>query len=120
VEDEPEIRQLGARTLKDLGYRVLCAAGGPEALALLRRHRGRLDLLLTDVVMPRMAGHDLAARVHDIRPGAKLLFMTGYAEKDDGALGGAVDSTGLLRKPFTAAKLAKQVRAVLDEHRGEE
>jgi CheY-like chemotaxis protein len=111
VEDEEAVRDLAARALKDFGYNVLCAASGPEALELLSGHSGRLDLLITDLIMPRMDGRQLAQKVRMVRPRAKLLFMSGYGGSN---LEIEVPGFTVLQKPFTAFRLAKRVRQVLD------
>jgi PAS domain S-box-containing protein len=114
VEDEEEIRTLAARALRDFGYCVLTAADGAEALELLGRANGGVDLLLTDVVMPGMDGPSLAGRVQEACPGARLLFMTGYARRRTDQAGGAFAGRQTLSKPFTAPRLAERVREVLD------
>ena len=111
VEDEEAVRDLAARALKDFGYNVLCAGSGPEALELLSGHSGRLDLLITDLIMPRMDGRQLAQKVRMVRPRAKLLFMSGYGGSN---LEIEVPGFTVLQKPFTAFRLAKRVRQVLD------
>ncbi len=114
AEDEPAVRELAARVLKGLGYRVLVAENGPEALARAAEHGGRLDLLLTDVVMPEMGGRELAARLRQIQPGLRILFVSGYAG-DLAALQEALtEGTDFLAKPFAVADLARRVRALLD------
>jgi CheY-like chemotaxis protein len=105
---------LAARALQDFGYNVLCAANGPEALELLQRHNRALDLLITDLIMPRMDGRELAQKVRLRRPDAKLLFMSGYAGDSAARLRADVPGFTVLQKPFTAHKLAKRVREVLD------
>lgn len=112
VEDEERLRRTEAEALRELGYEVLEAAGGAEALVLLDREPA-IRLLLTDVVMPGMSGIDLARRAKEERPELKVLYMTGF-ERDaaDGNLLGS-----LLRKPFGVEALARRVRWALDESR---
>jgi two-component system, cell cycle sensor histidine kinase and response regulator CckA len=123
VEDEPEIRNSVRRLLERLGYTVLTAENGAEALVLVERAGGgrggrdgrRVDLLLTDVVMPEMGGRELALQVRRRHPGTGVLFMSGYSEEAirlDELPGGRV---AFLEKPFTLDALARQVRAVLDQ-----
>ncbi len=114
VEDQPEVRSVGARGLRRFGYRVLLASNGEEALKVLRAHPGVIDIMVTDVVMPGMGGRDLADRVRDIRPDMPILFTSGYA--DDTLVRDPDDEhdVALLVKPFTAANLASKVREVLD------
>ncbi|MES2305842.1 MAG: ATP-binding protein [Gemmatimonadota bacterium] len=111
AEDEPQIRRLAERVLKQLGYTVLVAVDGNEALALASAHNGTLQLLLTDMVMPGMGGGELARRIHETRPETRLLLMSGYSEELVAAeYGGAP----FLAKPFSPAELADAVREALD------
>jgi PAS domain S-box-containing protein len=114
VEDEEPLRRLTRRLLETAGYTVLSAADGEEALLTSERHVGDIDLLLTDVVMPRMNGRLLAERLAKTRPALKILYMSGYT--DDAILHhGVLDSgTQFLAKPFSEAELTRKVRAVLD------
>ena len=80
VEDEQAVRELTHRILVRHGYHVITARHGAEALALAKSHQGPIDLLLTDVVMPQMLGHEVAQRFVELRPGAKVLYMSGYAQ----------------------------------------
>jgi two-component system cell cycle sensor histidine kinase/response regulator CckA len=113
AEDEEAVRSLVVSVLSGCGYRVLPAASGLEALDLCRHFTGKVQLLLTDVVMPEMNGPELARRVSELHPEAKVLFMSGYTDK-------AIDVHGLdlglmlLEKPFLPAVLASRVRAALD------
>jgi CheY-like chemotaxis protein len=109
VEDEPAVRRLTRRILEDRGYRVIEAADGPQALDAAQRHAGPIDLLLTDVVMPLMSGHDLAARVTAVRAETAVVYMSGFA---DDPLTGRPDG-GVIRfvqKPFTADALTGKLR----------
>jgi two-component system cell cycle sensor histidine kinase/response regulator CckA len=113
VEDEQMVRQLATRVLQQLGYRVLEAADGMEALRVAQRHGGTIDLLLTDMVMPQMNGNVLAERLRAVHPQLKVLFISGYS---DGMLGQqrlVERKEALLQKPFTPALLARAVRDVL-------
>ncbi len=114
VEDEEVLRALLARMLADNGYRVLSAADGEKALALSREHAGRIDLLLTDVVMPRVSGRQLAEQLTRERPDVKTLYMSGHIDQQivrDGLLDG---SLGFLQKPFAPRALLALMRKVLD------
>jgi CheY-like chemotaxis protein len=93
---------------------VLQAAGGPEALALSRERTGPIHLLLTDVVMPRLGGRELATTLCKERPGLKVLFMSGYSEDPSEERGAFDPSFRLLQKPFTPESLARTVREALD------
>jgi len=119
VEDADNLRQLGREILTEHGYDVVEARSGREATALLETHPGGFDLLLTDLVMPGMNGKELAAKAAAVRPGIKVLFMSGYT---DDALGhhGALDpGMALLEKPFTVDLLLRKVREALDCERTE-
>jgi len=113
VEDEDRVRMMSVETLRDLGYSVLQADSGAEALRILEKDV-EITMLFTDVVMPDMNGRKLADAVRAQRPDVKLLFTTGYTRDaivHDGTLEAGVE---LLPKPFTIRQLATKVRAVLD------
>jgi CheY-like chemotaxis protein/uncharacterized protein YfcZ (UPF0381/DUF406 family) len=114
VEDEPLVRRLSSTVLREKGYRVLEAAGGPEALRIAREHDGDIQLLIVDVVMPRMSGREVADRLTSQRPGMKILFTTGDAKDAIEHHGVMDDGFVLLQKPFTPKALAWKVREVLD------
>ena len=114
VEDEPSIRSLACEMLEAHGYRALGAGSGEEALGLAVRHAGPIHLLLTDVVMPGIAGPTLAERFAVIRPHARVLFMSGYAGDDLARRGLADDAAPVLTKPFTADLLGRRVREALE------
>ncbi|MFT3694796.1 MAG: ATP-binding protein [Kofleriaceae bacterium] len=113
VEDEEGVRALVKRALMRAGYRVLEAANGEEALQVARAHPGTIDLLVSDVVMPRMSGGDLLRNVAPDRPTMKVLFMSGYTAD-------MIDQTGIdrdfafIQKPVTSELLMHKVRDVLD------
>ena len=118
VEDEAGLRKLAREMLRKQGYRVMEAGGGPEALRVWDRNPDRIDLLLTDVVMPQMSGRQLAEQLRAARPDLKVLYMSGYSH-DVIARHGVLDSeTAFLQKPFTHDTLGRKVRAVLDDRRG--
>ncbi len=87
VEDEPDVRMLAREALEEAGFRLLEAQQGVEALALAKKHRGAIHLLLTDVVMPEMGGPELAERMAAAHPEMKVLFMSGYAAARSDAAG---------------------------------
>ena len=114
VEDQPEVRRLAARVLRGRGYDVLEASGGEEALALAAAHRGRLHLLVTDVVMPGMKGPEVAARLVAARPGLPVLYVSGYADEVLGPREDLLAKGMLLLKPFSPETLSARVRELLD------
>jgi len=114
VEDEAAIRKLTATMLERLGYTVLSAGGPLEGVALAERHAGRIDLLITDVVMPEMNGRALADRLHGTYPDMKTLFMSGYTADVIAHRGVLEEGVNFIQKPFTMNDLACRVREVLD------
>jgi signal transduction histidine kinase/CheY-like chemotaxis protein len=115
VEDEAQLRVLAERTLTRAGLTVLSAADGTAAMELLQKRGAPVDLVLSDVVMPRLGGPGLARRIRTIWPEARILFMTGYADADAfGNEADAVRDITVLRKPFTPSELVRAVRQELD------
>jgi PAS domain S-box-containing protein len=113
VEDEAQLRTLAERLLSMAGYRVLAAALPDEALALCRSHPGTIDLLLTDVVMPGMGGPSLARAARALRPGLRVLYMSGYTDDELMQRGVSLEALAFLPKPFTPAELQRKVRETL-------
>jgi PAS domain S-box-containing protein len=113
AEDQEEVRTLVFRVLSQLGYRVLAGSDGAEALQLLKNCAERVDLLISDVVMPGMTGRELAEKVHESSPMTRVLFMSGYT--DDILLSQGLDheQATYLQKPFGASQLAERVREIL-------
>jgi CheY-like chemotaxis protein len=95
------------------GYNVLEAEGGPEALEVARRHSGMIHLLLSDMVMPKMSGTELAARLRAIRPDIRIAFMSGYSEFSNSDLSKKFPETLVLQKPFSPVSLVEIVRDAL-------
>ncbi len=114
AEDEEAVRRLLVTLLSGAGYNVLEAPDGEDALALLSTYEGPLDLLLTDVVMERMGGRELAEKVVALRPGTGVVFISGYAE--DQVLGGcgSIEGSVYVPKPFRPAWLLQTIREVLE------
>jgi PAS domain S-box-containing protein len=117
AEDEDMVRELVCEILQRNGYTVLEARGGDEALLISGRHHGPIHLLLTDMVMPRMRGSDLAERLALLRPEMKILFMSGYTDDATFKNGDAGKETAFIQKPFGPSTLANKVRDVLDSGR---
>ena len=113
VEDETSVRELTVRVLQRAGYRVLTAADGQDAVM---RHavEPRIDLVVLDVVMPRLGGRDAARRIRARVPGTRILFVSGYAPEATGGDADEAMGVDFLLKPFDAATLLARVRALLD------
>jgi PAS domain S-box-containing protein len=115
VEDDPALREMAASLLRRLGYAVLTAANGIEALSLQQqRDMGHIDLLFTDVVMPQMSGQELADRVQALYPQTRILFTSAYTENAIIHQGVVSKGVAFLQKPFTPSALARKVREMLD------
>jgi CheY-like chemotaxis protein len=115
AEDSDAVREVTRELLEALGYTVMTAGRGEQALEAARTHPGPIDLLLTDVVMPGIRGATLAEQLMASRPGLRVLFMSGYG---DGLAPGGTDGWGaVLRKPFDQDRLARAVREALDRDR---
>ena len=108
------MRDLALEVLRGQGYTVLSTRHGADALLTAEQHAGTIDLLLTDVVMPGMSGVDLAERLTALRPGLRVLFVSGYAGDRLGQRRYSGDPSELLKKPFTPEVLLKRVRRVFD------
>jgi signal transduction histidine kinase len=114
VEDEEAVRALARDILEAQGYAVLEAGHGVEALSVCETHPGPIQLVLTDVVMPKMGGRELAERLTAPRPEARVLYMSGYTEHAIGPRGPLDARAPFIQKPFTSDVLARKVREVLD------
>jgi CheY-like chemotaxis protein len=113
VEDETQVRDLEARILTQLGYTVLAAANGEEAMDVSRAYTGEISLLVTDVVMPNMSGKQVADALLSSRPGLRVLYLSGYTENtvvNHGVLDSNVD---FLSRPFSREALARKIREIL-------
>jgi CheY-like chemotaxis protein len=117
AEDSDAVREVTRELLEALGYTVMTAARGEQALEAAAGHSGPIDLLLTDVVMPGIRGATLAEQIVAARPGVRVLFMSGYG--DGLAPGPTGEPDAVLRKPFDQERLARAVRETLDGGRGE-
>jgi len=113
VEDDARVREAAERVLRSRGYTVLLAENGERALSVAREHEGKIDLIISDLVMPVMGGRELARHVATVRPNVKILFMSGYTE--DAASRSSLLEPGVefLSKPFTPDSLSAKVRETL-------
>jgi len=114
VEDEDRLRKLFQTVLSQQGYVVLTASSGDEALSTAAEYQGHIDLLLTDVVLPGMSGREAARRLALVRPGTRIMLMSGYAEDLIISRGVVEPGISLLTKPFAPEDLVRRVREVLD------
>jgi len=114
VEDETNLRRLARQYLETQGYKILEAEDGGAALQIVDGHKGTIDLLLTDVIMPGMNGRELAAHVSKLLPAVRVLYMSGYTENAVGHDGTLDAGINLLQKPFSLPALKDRVREVLD------
>ena len=114
VEDEEEVRALARDVLEMNGLRVLEALDVADAVRLAETHPGPIDLLITDVVMPQMSGPELARRILELRPGTKVVYMSGYTDDALGHHGVLDPDIVLLPKPFTPESLMQHLRLALD------
>jgi len=117
AEDEEMVRSLTRQILEESGYTVLEAPHGMEALQIAERYKGHIHLVLTDVVMPQMSGRDLAERLALLRPGIRVLYMSGYPGHAAAQQGDLDPGAPFLQKPFTVESLTRKVREVLDQTR---
>ncbi|HEV2840778.1 MAG TPA: ATP-binding protein [Chthoniobacterales bacterium] len=115
VEDEEIVRELVCDVLEEQGYNVLCAADGLEAMEMAGNFDGTIHLLVTDVIMPHMNGHELAGKLSRIRSDMKVLYVSGYSDTDLGEHGILDPRFELLQKPFTPQTLARKIRDVIHE-----
>jgi two-component system cell cycle sensor histidine kinase/response regulator CckA len=114
AEDEPALRALASRVLQSCGYTVLEGKDGEHAAGVAEAHAGPIHLLVTDVVMPNLGGRQLAERLHEKRPGMKVLFLSGYTDDAVVRHGVLAEEVAFLQKPYTPFTLAEKVRQVLD------
>jgi PAS domain S-box-containing protein len=115
VEDDPAILKLGERILEQLGYMVLSASTPAAANNLIREYSGKIDLLITDVIMPEMNGRDLANRVKIVHPDLKVLYMSGYTANVIAHRGILDSGVNFIQKPFTKHEFGATIRKVIEE-----
>jgi two-component system, cell cycle sensor histidine kinase and response regulator CckA len=114
AEDEPALLNWTTRMLREHGYTVLRAINGEDALRVAQGYAAPIDLLLTDIVMPRMGGEALAAHFRAMHPQAKVLFASGYTDSTSFATGRPLQGALFTAKPFSSAALIHKIREVLD------
>ena len=117
VEDEDTVRELARRILEFHGYKVLIAANGEEGLELFAEHSNQIDLVFSDIIMPKLSGRSLVEAIHTTHPRIPVLFMSGYAQ--DSVLDSEflIDDANFVQKPFTPDVLCRKVRELLDRDR---
>ena len=115
VEDEEKVRKLAVRILSGQGYKVLEASHGNDAILVCKQHEGPIHLMVTDVVMPNMSGHEVAKSLVPLQPGMRVLYMSGYTDNAIVHHGVLEKGVNYIQKPFTVDGLARKVREVLDK-----
>ena len=115
VEDDDGLRKFAQEVLQQHGYKVLDAENGEDALMVSQAHAGQIDLMITDVVMPRMGGKETAKRLQAFYPRMKVIYMSGYTDNAIVKYGVLAPGLNFLQKPFTPESLARKVREMLDE-----
>ena len=110
VEDEPALRLLAVSSLKKIGYAVLDAGNGLEALAIAEAHAGKIDVVVADIVMPQMGGPELVEKLRAKRENLVVIFMSGYTEAAALEHAKIGDTTALLNKPFSSETLAEKIQ----------
>jgi two-component system cell cycle sensor histidine kinase/response regulator CckA len=112
AEDEDDVRTMTCEFLRSAGYQVLTAANGAEALEIGKRFGDEIDMLVTDVVMPRMRGPELAKRLQNLLPGLKVVYISGYTEEFSEA-SNLLEGAWFLQKPFSRDALLRQIHDAL-------
>ena len=114
VEDEDAVRRLVERALGQKGYEVLSAAHGDEAMKIVSSRGSDIEVLITDIVMPRMGGLEVAALVKERVPGVRVLYISGYSDSEEVHRVIGTAGKAFLAKPFSPSELARRVRALCD------
>jgi CheY-like chemotaxis protein len=115
AEDDHALRALTERVLLSAGFTVLPARSGSHALEIARNHAGRIDIVISDVVMPDLSGPDFVARLHRNRPEARVLYVSGYTDDEVMRRGVLAGEKAFLQKPFTPEQLLQKIREVMSE-----
>ena len=115
VEDQPAIREVMSAYLKRLGYSVLAAPDGEAALGIAAIQQKSIDLVVTDLLMPNMGGRELAARMAQLHPETKVLFMSGFPDQEVRGEEGLTEEVEIMEKPFSLTSLAAKARSILDQ-----
>jgi two-component system cell cycle sensor histidine kinase/response regulator CckA len=115
VEDEPALRKLISVSLEKRGYAVFAAEDGTEAIRIIENNAGKIDLVVSDIMMPKLNGLELMKRAALLRPGMQFLLISGYMEDITGQAENLPPDAGYLEKPFLPIELARKVRALLNE-----
>jgi CheY-like chemotaxis protein len=113
VEDEPAVRLMTSRALQEFGYGVIEASGGHQALGILEREGGRVDILITDVILAGMDGPELARRAAELRPELPVLFISGYTDAEMVRRGLLETGQPFLQKPFTPEAMSREIARLL-------
>ena len=119
VEDDDSLRNLAEKTLRSYEYKILVAENGEDALRVCKKHDSQIDLMVTDVVMPRMGGKKLAKKLQSLYPEIKVIYMSGYTDNAIVHHGVLAPDLNFLEKPFSPEDLALKVRKVLDNEKNE-
>ena len=115
VDDEDAIRQIGQELLEDMGYQVLLAKDGKEAVELYRKNRNEIDIVLLDIVMPNMGGSEAYDRLRQINPKVKVLLWSGANINDVATKMLKRGCNGFIHKPFSIKRLSEKIREILDK-----
>ncbi len=116
VDDEPAVRDFIAAVLRRLGFRVLTAADGRDALAAYARESGGVDAMVLDLVMPVMGGQELLPKIKALQPDLKILLTSGYSESEARRLCAAYPGARFIQKPYTSQQMARAVKELLAPH----
>ncbi len=116
VEDELDLIQILEEMLTTLGYEVICATDGASAMELFEQHQDSIDLIISDIIMPRMGGKELYRRVKAINPDTKFIFTTGYSKNYFNSQNKQISGTGILGKPFRLTEVAENIKMVLESN----